>query len=162
MAKKTKIFITIWIIVIFVLLLILSFLVSDYRRKEELKEIYTIDVLDTSKYNKISIEDFMSLVDKDELSFVYIGKNNCDACKKQTEVLSKIIDEYKIKVNYLSIAKISSYDLYERLVPLEKDFEQGIGTPTLMLVKNKKIVMYKRGFIEESNLIKLLQDNKFI
>jgi len=160
--KKNKILITIWIIVIFVLLIVISFLATDYKRREELKEIYTIDVLDTSKYNKITMDDFMSLLGKDELSFVYIGKNNCDACLKQTDILSEVIDEYKIKVNYLSIVKISSYDLYERLIPLEKDFENGIGTPTLLLVKNNKIVMYKRGLTEKSDLIKLLKDNKYI
>ena len=84
--KKNKILITIWIIVIFVLLIVISFLATDYKRREELKEIYTIDVLDTSKYNKITMDDFMSLLGKDELSFVYIGKNNCDACLKQTDI----------------------------------------------------------------------------
>jgi len=159
MSKKVKI---IWIIFMFILIVILSFMISEYKRREEIKKYYSIDVLDTSKYNKITTDDFMELVSKNELSFVYIGKNNCDNCQKQSEVLNELIKEYNIKVNYLSIVKISAYDRYERLAKLEKDFENEISTPTLMLVKDNKIVMYKTGLIEKNDLVKEFKDNKFI
>ena len=159
MSKKVKI---IWIIFMFILIVILSFMISEYKRREEIKKYYSIDVLDTSKYNKITTDEFMELVSKNELSFVYIGKNNCDNCQKQSEVLNELIKEYNIKVNYLSIAKISAYDRYERLAKLEKDFENEISTPTLMLIKDNKIVMYKTGLIEKDDLVKEFKDNKFI
>ena len=159
MSKKVKI---IWIIFMFILIVILSFMISEYKRREEIKKYYSIDVLDTSKYNKITTDEFMELVSKNELSFVYIGKNNCDNCQKQSEVLNELIKEYNIKVNYLSIVKISAYDRYERLAKLEKDFENEISTPTLMLVKDNKIVMYKTGLIEKNDLVKEFKDNKFI
>jgi len=159
MSKKVKI---IWIIFMFILIVILSFMISEYKRREEIKKYYSIDVLDTSKYNKITTDEFMELVSKNELSFVYIGKNNCDNCQKQSEVLNELIKEYNIKVNYLSIVKISAYDRYERLAKLEKDFENEISTPTLMLVKDNKIVMYKTGLIEKNDLVKEFKDNKYI
>ena len=159
MSKKVKI---IWIIFMFILIVILSFMISEYKRREEIKKYYSIDVLDTSKYNKITTDEFMELVSKNELSFVYIGKNNCDNCQKQSEVLNELIKEYNIKVNYLSIVKISAYDRYERLAKLEKDFENEISTPTLMLIKDNKIVMYKTGLIEKNDLVKDFKDNKFI
>lgn len=159
MSKRLK---TIWLIFMLVILIIISFMISEYKRKEDLKKYYSIDVLDTSKYNKITTDDLLELISKNELSLIYIGKNNCDSCFKENDVLSELIEEYKIKINYLSIVKITPYIQYEKLAKLEKDFENGVSTPTLMLVKDNKIVMYKTGFISKDDLVKKLKDNKFI
>ena len=159
MSKRLK---TIWLIFMLVILIIISFMISEYKRKEDLKKYYSIDVLDTSKYNKITTDDLLELISKNELSLIYIGKNNCDSCFKENDVLSELIEEYKIKINYLSIVKITPYIQYEKLAKLEKDFENGISTPTLMLVKDNKIVMYKTGFTSKDDLVKELKDNKFI
>lgn len=137
-------------------------MISEYKRREDVKKYYTIDVLDTSKYNKITTDELLELISKNELSFIYIGKDNCDSCFKQNDVLADLIKEYNIKINYLSIIKITPYIQYEKLAKLEKDFENGISTPTLMLVKDNKIVMYKTGFISKEDLVKELKDNKFI
>lgn len=159
MSKRLK---TIWLIFMLVILIIISFMISEYKRKEDLKKYYSIDVLDTSKYNKITTDDLLELISKNELSLIYIGKNNCDSCFKENDVLSELIEEYKIKINYLSIVKITPYIQYEKLAKLEKDFKNGVSTPTLMLVKDNKIVMYKTGFISKDDLVKELKNNKFI
>lgn len=159
MSKKVRI---IWLIFMLILLIIVSFMLSEYKRREDLKKYYSIEVLDTSKYNKITTDDLMELISSKELSFIYIGKNNCDYCVQQNEVLKDLIKEYNIKVNYLSIAKITPYIQYQKLAKLEKDFENEISTPTLMLVKDNKIVMYKTGFTSKEVLVKELKDNKFI
>ena len=132
---------------------------SDYKRKEEINNKLETNIV---KYNNISVDQYFELLNSDEISLVYIGRDNCRYCMMENGVLKNIMDEYKIKVNFLNTNKFKDDD-NKRMEESYDDFkENGIGTPTVLLVGNKRIVMYKRGYIKEDDLKKALKEYSFI
>ncbi len=157
---KDKLINVFCILFAFTMFAISAFMVSDFKRKEEIKRMY-IDVKE--EYKKINLDELIEIYNRDELSFIYIGKDNCSYCQKQNKIFYEILKDYKFDIYYLDINKETSEDLLNKLAPLNEDFSKnGIGTPTLMLVKNKSIIMYKRGLTSKDNLVGLLKQNSFI
>jgi len=157
--KKENIYKILYVLFILTLIAILSFMASDLKRKEELKNKYETHIV---KYNNISVDDYFELLDKEEVSLVYIGRDSCRFCMMQNAVLKNLIDNYKIKVNFINTNKLKDDDI-SRIAKTYDDFkENGLGTPTVMLVGNKKIIMYKRGYIKEEELIKALKEYNYI
>ena len=158
--KKDYIITTVSVIIGILLLIASSFMVSNYKSKEEKSRKYDVSVI---VLNNINVDKLQELYKGDELSFIYIGKDNCNYCSMQNKVIKQLLEEYNIIINYLKINKFHDIDLEKYVVPLHDSFkEKGIGTPTLMLVKDSKIVMFKRGYTSKSDLVKLLKENKFL
>ncbi len=157
--KKKVIIRILYVLFILTLIAILSFMASDLKRKEELRNKYETHIV---KYNNISVDDYFELLDKKEVSLVYIGRDSCRFCMMQNNVLKNLMDKYKIKVNFINTNKLKDADI-SRMVETYNDFkENGLGTPTVMLVGNKEIIMYKRGYVKEEELTKALKEYNFI
>lgn len=157
---KDKILTILYILFVTTILIISSFIVSDYKRKEELRA-KTNDP--TSSFIKINITDYENLFYGDELSFIYIASNNCAYCDKQSKVLSSVLEDVNFVVYYLNLDKISDEDYNNKLIASYDEFkENGIGTPTLLLVKNGEVVMFKKGLTSQTNILKLLLEYKYL
>lgn len=65
-------------------------------------------------------------------------------------------------VNYIDLNQLDD-DEFEFLYSSYENFiENGIATPTMMLVKNNEVVMFKKGYTSKEDLIQLFRDNNFI
>ena len=75
----------------------------------------------------------------------------------------KLKEEYKdITINYLNLDKLSEEELSSLYTSYQSFVDNGIGTPTLLLVSNSEVKMFKRGYTNKESLIELLKENKFI
>ena len=157
--RKEKIFNIIFIVIVFITLVVFSFMMSNRKSKVDYTKPLDVTILDV---NPINIDDYLNIYSKDELSFIYIGKDNCGYCKEQNKVLKEILDEYKITINYININKMTSIDIEEKLLPTIKEHTTTMSTPTLLLVKNKEIVMFKKGYTSKDKLIGILKEKDFI
>jgi len=116
----------------------------------------------SSSFIEIDIDRYLSLLNFSKLSFIYIGKNDCEYSIAQDSVLKSIKDDYNLDIYYLNLSNIDSdsiNSLYESYDTFEKD---GIGTPTLMLVQNGEVKAFKRGYTTYDNLLVFLEENNYI
>lgn len=112
-------------------------------------------------FNEINISDYYSLLNGEKLSLIYIGRDDCQFSNAQDLVFEELLKEHKFMVNFLDLNKLANSeigDLYSSYTSFEED---GISTPTMMLVKNKEVVMFKKGYTSKENLVLLLEENGF-
>lgn len=113
-------------------------------------------------FNNININKYKELLIGDSISLIYIGRDDCEFSKAENVVLEEIISEYGIIVNYIDLNQLDD-DEFEFLYSSYENFiENGIATPTMMLVKNNEVVMFKKGYTSKEDLIQLFRDNNFI
>ena len=113
-------------------------------------------------FSDISIEEYKNLLSGENLSFIYIGRNDCEYSKAEDVVLQEILSEYDIIINYLNLNKLTDYDLEYLYSSYSSFIDDGIATPTMMLVQGGEVKMFKKGYTSKDNLIELLTENNFI
>ena len=157
---KHKILTILYILFVTSIIVASSFIVSNYKRKEELIQKQKDS---TRNFIKIDIDNYVELLNGKELSFIYLASDDCKYCKKQTNELNELLATIKFTVFYLNLDKVNNLDYNTKLISSYEEFkENGIGTPTLLLVKEGKVVMYKRGLTSKMNILKLLSENDFL
>jgi len=113
----------------------------------------------------ITMEDFRKIIKEDEVSLIYIASPTCGHCINQKPIMQQLVRDYGVTVNYLNVTKLGQKDydeLYDFYVSIQIDkYEQdGILTPTILLVKNEKVLEVNLGEIGLDNLVKML--NKYV
>jgi predicted bacteriocin transport accessory protein len=155
---KKKIFIIIYLIVLFYLIIVASSLISYYKGKKEVKKTEEVEL-----YTEINLGEFLSLYYGKELSFIYIGSKDCSHCDTQNEIFKNTTASVNFTVFYLDIDKVSTSNIDEYIKPMHSDFmENGVSTPTLLLVSNGEVVMYKKGVTSELDILKLLLKYEYL
>ncbi len=133
-------------------------LVSNYKRncikKEEEVKI---------SFNNIDVVKYLSLLNGSDLSLIFIGREDCSFSAAQRLVFEEFLKKYDIEVNYLDLDTLSSVDLEILSSSYEEGFSgDSFATPTLMLVQNSEVKMFKKGYTKEDELLELFRENNFI
>lgn len=121
-----------------------------------------IDAASTAKFNVIGISDYMSLFSSNDLTLIYIGKDDCTYSQAQDVVFESLVDKYDMKVNYLNLSTLDDSAIEALYSSYDTFINDGLSTPTIMLVQNGEVKLFKKGYTSLENLITLLKENKFI
>lgn len=124
------------------------------------KEVLTAEetnltVIDYTEYNKI-------LSDKTK-EIIVLAQTGCSACETAKPVLDGIAAEYKVKINWFDIKKLTTetdYNAFMSSLSYLKDEEW--GTPLTIIVENNKVVASSNGFLNEKAYVDFLEENGFI
>ena len=140
-----------------------------YRKRAGTNKINYISCSETAssdeyetKLNKTSCEEYQDLIKSDEKSLVLIARPTCGACTYFTPILEEIIKEYNLTINYFNtdvLTKEESSAFYNSSTLFQSS---EFGTPTLLVVKNSKIIEYHIGYMEKDVTIKWLKEAGFI
>jgi len=103
----------------------------------------------TFEFTNITVDEYLSLMDADEKSIIYVARPDCSFCQKQKPILTKIASKYDLEVYYLNTSGFVDYDGH------------GKGAyPVGILIKDGEIIYdpgYSKydivGFDEADNLI---------
>ncbi len=127
------------LLIILGIILIIGYIVSDNKLEPNKKpEIST-------GFANISVNQYLNLLKDNKLSIIYLGSNNCPHSKRATTILAAIVNEYDINVNFLNSDNFTQTDKV-KFNGSVKEFNEGKwGTPTVMIVKNNKIVEMADG-----------------
>ncbi len=115
----------------------------------------------TKYFENIDVQRFLELKSKDEVSIIYIGKDNCSACYKQSIYLYNIARRYNLKINYLNISNLNEED-YQKLITSDRYFEKDWSTPLILLVKNNQIIEDEDDIQTATELLELFDENGLI
>lgn len=128
----------------------------------DLKRECNCEIDEEKKFNNITIEQYVSLFKGEKLSLIYIGRDDCTFANAQNTVFYEILDEYDILVNYLDLNTLDSEAINILYTSYDEFLEGGLSTPTIMLVQNKEVKLYQKGYLSIESLLKILKENNFI
>ena len=84
------------------------------------------------KFNEINYNTYLELFNGEDISFIYLIKNDCSECDISNSNVYKLESEMKIKINELNISNLSDDEF--------KNIYNGISVPVLISVRNGKII----------------------
>lgn len=121
------------------LFVVLSFSFSGY--KSYVKEI------DYAKYT--------ALLQANDIQLIYFSSDDCEGCEAQKPILENVASMYDLVFYQLSLNKLTDSELREFVSLLGEDITSVI-TPSLLLVKDGKLVAYETGFLDRDSLVSFL------
>jgi predicted bacteriocin transport accessory protein len=101
--------------------------------------------LGETKFNEITVSQYMDIFNSNVKSYIYIGRTGCGYCAKLNPILTQIIDETGIIINHIDLANVSQTD-YDTLVNSNDVLKGDWGTPTLLIVKNGQVIDSHIGY----------------
>ena len=160
-----KILKSLYIIIALLLINILVVITTNGSvKKEETKTDDTEEntECDVSMFTSIDADGVVDAFKSSEMKVIYMGRSTCGYCVQFLPNLQKAQEEYGYETLYLDISTVDS-DGQSKIVDLDKDFfEENYGaTPTVLLVKDNKIVDSHVGYSEYDNYAKFLEKNGF-
>lgn len=84
------------------------------------------------EFNKINYNTYLELFNSENISYIYIVKDNCSECLESKNNIVKLESEMNIKINELNISSLTIDEC--------KNIYSGIGTPVLISVTNGKVI----------------------
>lgn len=112
----------------------------------------------TNKFSKIDVDDYLSILNSKEKSLIFI----CDStsvCSTFSNVLDNVSSSRKIEVKYLNTENITSSDDWEKLESSNKIFKDMWFMPTILIVKDGKVIAHKMETLTEKDLNSFLKKN---
>lgn len=113
--------------------------------------------------NEVSVSDYMNIISEDGISLIYIASTSCGYCQMFGPILSEVLEEYKIGVEYVNIAGISTQEEWDTFYNSNEFLAAGEwGTPTLIIYKDGKILNINSGYVEKDALVSFLVENGLV
>ncbi|MBL1227835.1 thioredoxin family protein [Enterococcus sp. BWB1-3] len=100
------------------------------------------------EFEEISITEVESRVAKEKDMIVYFGKNSCEACRVFTPILSEAAKRSGKKILFLDGDNFATKEFSEKY--------NISGTPTLIIIKNGKVLRYE-GVMELEETLSILE-----
>ncbi len=135
---------------------------SGTTQKEEsenplLEEGETIDDEKKKEMEKISLDDFKSLLNKKTTTVVILASDTCYWCQQQKPILENVLYEQNLDVKYLDISQLSGDEDYDYLEGLHDDLK-GFGTPTFVAIRNKKVQQVSPNAKTKTQLLEMFKE----
>lgn len=131
---------------------------------------FIYSIIETSntvdKFNTITYTEVEDLVNDSELNIIYWASPNCGFCVQFTPIVKKVANANGVAINYLNAAEVSN-DEYGQFMSLVSTFNEsyatnGLGTPSLVLVKDGKVVDVSVGALSEDGFVSYLKQHEII
>ncbi len=120
------------------------------------------DSSDEQKEHKaINIDEYLSLKKGSDLAIIYIARPTCSYCVKQGPILKNVAYLYNLEVNYLNTDELSQ-DGFNKLAQSDEYFQGRWGTPTILLVKDDKVIAKANGYRSKDALVTFFKENGLI
>jgi len=127
-----------------------------------LKEQKVIEEDVTLSLNYIDYTEYTNLINSNQKQIVVIGQSGCSACTSAKPNLYEVANEYDVKINYLNAAMLGEENSASFQTSLAYYEENGISTPTMLIVSNKEVIDSLVGSAEADTYVEFLTENGFI
>lgn len=151
------------IIAILVLTLFgILFAISE-NKNEKFIEPETFSEEEQAELKNVTVDDYLALKAGSDVSVIYIARPTCSHCVTQTPRMKYIKYKYGVEINYLNTDEFNEDGTdYDKLVASDSFFDEGFGTPTILIVQNDKIIDSVSGESEVSDVVELFKTHGLI
>lgn len=128
--------------------------VKGYKEYEVLKKFvnYSENPGESTSFIKINIDQYLEILNSEDLSVIYICRNNSKSCEKYSPTLESISLEREITVYYLNTDTLDTRTEWEKLENSNEIFSKMWFVPTTIVTKNGEIVSYKMETMNSAKL----------
>lgn len=112
-------------------------------------------------FEEIDVDTYLELYKGDEKSIVLFSRPTCGYCQIAEPILHHIAYQYDLTINHVNTDEMDSDDS-TKLFESDDFFNDGLGTPLLMVVSDGKIVDVVNGLVDTENYVNFFSDNGFI
>lgn len=123
-------------------------------------DLSLISDADTKNLKDSKTVKFGDVIESNGYQVVYLARPTCSHCLNQTPIMESIATNKKVDIYYLNIDTINEQQFYQ-LVSIDTDLfgakGSKFGTPTIIILKDKKIIDSIIGEASEDNVIDLLK-----
>ena len=120
-----------------------------------------IGILVNAAARKKTMETFKETFASESTEIIYLGRPGCSHCIAFKPILEKVLESYHLSYLDINTDQITKKQLNEIIDTLDLDPER-FGTPTTVIVKDKKVIGTQIGETTEEALISLLKEKKVI
>ncbi len=114
------------------------------------------------KMKAIDLAKYVSLVEGDKQSMVFVTSNDCDTCVRTTRLLKKMLQGSNIKTYTINIDDLDDNGKNDFINTLAETRENGVTAPALLIVKENNLVSSFYGPFDEDLIITYLQQNGLV
>ena len=123
----------------------------------------TFTEAEQEELNSINVDDYLALKAGSDVSVIYIARPTCSHCATQTPRMKYIKYKYGVEINYLNTDEFDEEGKdYKKLESSDSYFDEGFGTPTILIVQNDKIIDDIAGESEISTVVQLFKKHNLI
>lgn len=112
--------------------------------------------------NYLAYSDYQNLIASNSNELILIAQSGCSACIAARPIIYDIAKSYELKINILNISKLGEEDATAFQSSLDYFTNNGISTPTLLVVSNNEVVDAVQGATTKENYVSFLKEHKFI
>ena len=113
------------------------------------------------EFIQIDMNTYMSFYNGTEEKIVLIARPTCSYCQIAEPILAKIAKDYDFDIHYLNTDEFSEED-QATLVQSDEFFNEGFGTPLLLIVGNGSIINQVQGATDTAHYVQFFEQNKII
>lgn len=114
------------------------------------------------KMKTIDLAKYVSLVEGDKQSMIFVTSNDCDTCVRTTRLLKKMLQGSNIKTYTINIDDLDDNGKNDFINTLAETRENGVTAPALLIVKENNLVSSFYGPFDEDLVIEYLQQNGLV
>ncbi len=114
------------------------------------------------KMKEIDLGKYISLVEGDKQSMIFVTSNDCDTCIRTTRLLKKMLQGSNIKTYTINIDDLDDNGKNDFINTLDETRENGVTAPALLIVKDNNLVSSFYGPFDEDLIITYLQNNGLV
>jgi len=118
------------------------------------------DDYDVSMFNELSIANFKDLFNKpkDEIYFIYTGRETCSHCLEFLPNLQKSILDYDYDLYYLDMDNVNM-SITKEIREFDSKLNNFGATPIVYVIQKGKVIDYSLGYKSYDNYSKFLERN---
>lgn len=125
------------------------------------KESDKITESEMKDFININVETYLEYYKASKKRIVLMARPTCQYCQIAEPILQKIAKDYKLDIYYLNTSEVVVED-QERLLNSNEIFQNGFGTPFLVIVQNSKIVDYVDGLTDTTHYLQTFKNSGLI
>ncbi|MCI8569664.1 MAG: hypothetical protein HFJ11_06810 [Bacilli bacterium] len=110
---------------------------------------------------EINIDKYLEYYQGSENKIILIARPTCSYCQIAEPIIRKIAKEKDLEINYLNTDNFENDD-EAKLVKSDEFFNEGFGTPLLLIVKDNKIVDKIDGLTDTAHYTEFFKTYGFI
>lgn len=110
---------------------------------------------------EITVATYLEKYTQDQASIILVKRTGCPYCEVAEPILQKISKDYDLKIDSLNTNNFTEDEIADFLHSNEI-FNEGFGTPFLMIVQNNSIVDFIDGVTDYEHYVDLFSKNLLI
>lgn len=128
-------------------------------------ELKYCDQKEELRFEEIGFNEFVTLLNDNNKSIIYIARPGCTFCQRQQPILKGVMNDNNLLIYYLNTDNLTEENMkYIYSLDVDTFGENGkeFGTPTILIVNKGEISEAIVGLTQKDDLVNFFKKHNFI